>query len=89
MFIFKIPIFEFDTKLWRILVNEQSNFRFLTPIAGNYTNTFIWLHDYNENTKVAQSFFEHDTFFAEKTKVVLVESPFRDMRYEILGEKGL
>ena len=50
MFVFKIPIFEFDTELWRILVNEQSNFRFLTPISGNYTNTFIWLHDYNENT---------------------------------------
>ena len=89
MFIFKIPIFEFDTELWRILVNEQSNFRFLTPLHGNYTNTFIWLHDYNENTQVAQSFFYHDTFFAESTKVVLVESPFRDMGYEILGEKGL
>jgi len=65
MFVFKIPIFEFETDLWRILVNDQSNYRFLTPKAGNYTNTFIWLHDYNENTKVAQSFFTHDEFFAK------------------------
>jgi len=88
MFVFKIPIFEFDTDLWRILVNGQSNFRFLTPRSGNYTNTFIWLHDYNENTLVAQSLFYDDTFFAANTKVVLVESPEREMNYAILGQEG-
>ena len=64
MFIFKIPIYQFNTENWRVLINEQSNFRFLTPLSGNHTNTLIWLHDYNEETQVAQSLFMADKFFA-------------------------
>lgn len=85
MFIFKIPMYEFETDLWRVFVNEQSNFRTLTPKTGNYTNTFIWLHDYNEESQVAQSFFIHDKFFATNTKIVIPESPNREMNYKILG----
>ena len=85
MVVFKIPIYQFDTENWTVLVHETTNFRFLTPLNGKHRNTLIWLHDYNEDTQLAQSFFMQDKFLAQSTKIVIPESPNREMNYEILG----
>ena len=46
--IFKASIRFQKTDLWIIVVNLLTNKRELTPLDMDFTNTLIWLHDYNE-----------------------------------------
>jgi len=75
VYFIKGSIHSYDTDIWRITLDKKTGFRSLVPINGNWTNTLIWFHDFNEDSKLAQSFFYEDKYYAEKTKVVFIQSP--------------
>ena len=72
VFIFRATIQTYDTDLWKVTINHKTNYRSLTPLSGNFTHVFMWFHDFNEDTKLAQSFFIKDKFYAKNTKVVFM-----------------
>jgi hypothetical protein len=85
----KGAIQSFSNDLWKITINRNTGYRSFVPLDGNYTNVLIWFHDYNEDTKIAQSYFYDDVFYANKsnTKIAFIESPKRIMDYQILGQE--
>ena len=49
----KGAIQSFSNDIWKITINRNTGYRSFVPLDGNYTNVLIWLHDYNEDTKIA------------------------------------
>ncbi len=51
--IVKGTIHAYSTKIWRVTIDRKNDERLLVPVNGNWTNTLIWFHDFNEDTKLA------------------------------------
>jgi len=93
MFLFKFTVKSVQSKYWDILINNSVDYNYaqreITPLSGNYSNTIIWLHDFDSSDKLAQSYFENDETLAKETRIVIPQAPYRDMNYEILGQDDL
>lgn len=65
-------IHSYDADYWKITIDHNTGHRTLIPHSGNWSHTLIWFHDFNEDTKLAQSFFYEDKFYCNDTKIVLI-----------------
>lgn len=76
------------TDLWYIVINLYSGKKTLTPIGMKWSNTLIWLNDYNQTPQIGTDLFIKDSFYAKNTRIVIPAMPSRAMNYKLLGDVG-
>jgi anionic cell wall polymer biosynthesis LytR-Cps2A-Psr (LCP) family protein len=60
LFMFKFTVSQYESEHWNIIVNDSIDYnrkqREMTPKSGQYSNTIIWLHDFDSNARAGKRY---------------------------------